>query len=43
VRLLNVQARGYSADNAHVDLPEAAGVAVEVVAGPRLAAGAAGG
>lgn len=31
VRLLNVQARGYRADNAHVDLPEAAGAAIEVV------------
>lgn len=31
VRLLNVQARGYLADNAHVDLPEALGAAVEVV------------
>lgn len=31
VRLLNVQARGYLRDNAHVDLPEAVGAAVEVV------------
>jgi ureidoglycolate hydrolase len=33
VHLLNVQARGYLADNAHVDLPEAVGAAVEVVPG----------
>ena len=33
VRLLNVQARGYVDDNAHVDLPEAAGVTFEVVLG----------
>jgi hypothetical protein len=31
VRLLNVQARGYQADNADVDLPGAAGAVVEVV------------
>jgi ureidoglycolate hydrolase len=31
VRLLNVQARGYLGDNAHVDLPEAVGATVEVV------------
>jgi ureidoglycolate hydrolase len=31
VRLLNVQARGYLADNAHVDLPEATGATLEVV------------
>ena len=31
VRLLNVQARGYRADNAHVDLPEASGATLEVV------------
>ncbi|MFM8303914.1 MAG: ureidoglycolate lyase [Actinomycetota bacterium] len=34
VRLLNVQARGYQDDNAHVDLPEALGTAVEVVDPP---------
>jgi len=33
VRLLNVQARGYRDDNAHVDLTVAVGAAVEVVAG----------
>lgn len=32
VRLLNVQARGYLDDNAHVDLPDALGATVEVVA-----------
>lgn len=31
VRLLNVQARGFLADNAHVDLPAAVGAALEVV------------
>lgn len=31
VRLLNVQARGYLGDNAHVDLPVAVGGALEVV------------
>ena len=31
VRLLNVQARGYVDDNAHVDLPEALDAALEVV------------
>ncbi|MBM3660334.1 MAG: hypothetical protein FJW95_12655 [Actinobacteria bacterium] len=30
VRLLNVQARGYLGDNAHVDLPEAAKAIIEV-------------
>jgi ureidoglycolate lyase len=34
VRLLNVQARGYLGDNAHVDLPEVLGAAVEVVVRP---------
>jgi ureidoglycolate hydrolase len=34
VRLLNVQARGYLEDNAHVDLPAATGVALEVVVAP---------
>ena len=33
VRLLNVQARGYADDNAHVDLPEAVGVTVDVAVG----------
>lgn len=32
VRLLNVQARGFLADNAHVDLPTAVGATLEVVA-----------
>jgi ureidoglycolate hydrolase len=39
VRLLNVQARGYLDDNAHVDLPEAVGAAVEVVVAPGSGAG----
>lgn len=34
VRLLNVQARGYLDDNAHVDLPTAAGAVLEVVTDP---------
>lgn len=33
VRLLNVQARGYLGDNAHVDLPDAVDAAIEVTVG----------
>jgi len=33
VRLLNVQARGYRDDNAHVDLPAVTGAGVEVILG----------
>lgn len=39
VRLLNVQARGYLADNAHVDLPAAVATLLEVVAPALPAAG----